>query len=43
VKEELGLIAAVVDGDILVRWKLSRLEDAELGEAARDDNSELSW
>jgi hypothetical protein len=43
VKDEVELIAVVLDGDILERRELSRPEDAELGEAARDDNSELSW
>jgi hypothetical protein len=37
------LTAAVADGDILARSESSRPDDAELGEAARDDNSELSW
>ena len=39
----VGLTAAVADGDILARSESSRPDDAELEEAARDDNSELSW
>lgn len=43
VKELPDFVEAVVGGDIMERRWSSKPEIAELGEAARDDNSESSW